>query len=187
MGSFPGDYPKPQAAYCQCSMDRTPKHRVCLRDLIISSIWLKALLTVIARQNSSERTSWWNAPDEDGTLELPVIGSTYQKSRNLKPWPTISRWTLMCRDLSKPSKICMGYLLWGKGVVESAYGFPRAYLRSRNKAIRFPFLLDVWKVLGSPLIFALEIRRQGQNLQEHIWLATHTAGGHKRSYRKVPA
>lgn len=79
----------------------------------------------------------------------------------------------MCRDLSKPSKICMGYLPWGKGVVKSAYGFLRAYLRSRNKAIRFSLSLRCLKGSGLPTDLCFGNQTSGTK-PARTHLASHT-------------
>lgn len=130
-----GEGPSQRAAYLETIHSHrdtnTRTQRMCLRYLITLSI-----CSTLSQQESEGRTHLGKLlarvhSDRDGTLELLVIGSTCQESRNLKPWLTISK----CRDLPKPCKTCGGHPPWEKGEVESSYGFPRACQWSKKRAI----------------------------------------------------
>lgn len=141
---------------------------------------LRDLITLRSANRIQKAALCWGLLSEihsDGavTIGLPVVGSTWQESRNWKPLPTTSTRTFMYWDLSKLCKIYCDTLSEGKEdkvsiwlsqgtpvIPEGLYGFP--------------FLF--WYLAGPGLPTDLCFRSQTSDLQEQIWLAADPAQGH---------
>lgn len=143
---------------------------------------LRDLITLRSANRTHKAALCWGLPSEihsDGavTLGLPMVGSTWQESRNWKPLPTTSRWTLMYRDLSKPCKIYWDTLPEGKKGKVSIW-LSQGTLVIPERKYGFPFLFWYLGGPGLPTDLCFRSQTSGTNLQEQIWLAADPAQGH---------